>query len=205
MVFTALDYWQQGLGPPALSDPPAPGTALFRYLVRRLIDSWHLPAGPLAYYARMAPWATALGSLGRGSAGGEPGVGGGGSAGRGSAGGAGRLGLARQWPAIKASLDAGWPCPLGLVRVRSANPLLLGLNHQVLAFDYALAGSAVRLRVYDPNQADNDDVVIGFDLDSGPTGPSEVLSLFCVQYAPKVPPFGHGAGDDVRSIVRRRA
>jgi hypothetical protein len=188
MVFTALDYWQQGLGPPALSDPPAPGTALFRFLVRRLIDSWHLPAGPLAYYARMAPWATALGSLGRGSAG--P---------------AGRLGLARQWPAIKASLDAGWPCPLGLVRVRSANPLLLGLNHQVLAFDYALAGSAVRLRVYDPNQADNDDVVIGFDLDSGPTGPSEVLSLFCVQYAPKVPPFGHGAGDDVRSIVRRRA
>jgi hypothetical protein len=112
MVFTALDYWQQGLPPPAACEPPAPGTRLFRYLVRRLIDSWHLPAGPLAYYARMAP----LASLG----------GRGGLVER-------RLAVARQWPSIKASLDAGWPCPLGLVRVQSANPLLLGQNHQVLA------------------------------------------------------------------------
>jgi hypothetical protein len=187
MVFAALDYWQQGLPPPPDTEPPASGTPLFRYLVRRLIDSWHLPAGPLAYYARMAPWVASLGGLALAER---------------------RLAVGRHWPAIKASLDAGWPCPLGLVRVRSANPLLLGQNHQVLAFDYEWVGSAVRLRVYDPNQADDDDVAISVDLDppagrppepsggpsAGPSGgpsggPAAVLSLFPVQYAPKVPPF----------------
>jgi hypothetical protein len=179
MVFAALDYWNEGQVPPPDTVPPVPGTPMFRYVLRRLIDSWHLPAGPLAYYARMTSWLPE------------------------------RLAVTRQWPAIKSDLDAGWPCPLGLVRIKSANPLLLGRNHQVLAFNYLTAGSGLQVNVYDPNQADVDDVVLRVDLNEptdavlvGRDGASEVLSFFRVQYHPKVPPFGHDASGDV---VRRRA
>jgi hypothetical protein len=167
MVFTALDYWNDGRPPPSDSTPPAPGTPLFRYLVRRLIDSWHLPGGPLAYLARMAPWWP----------GGQPSV-------------------VDEWRVVQADLDAGRPCPLGLVRIRSANPLDLGKNHQVLAYGYQLGGSALRLHVYDPNQADADDIALCLDL-RHPTRIAmqpqetacEVLSFFRVQYDPRTPPF----------------
>lgn len=43
MVFAALDYWHAAIVPPAAR--PAPGEPLYRYIVRRLVDSWHLPAG----------------------------------------------------------------------------------------------------------------------------------------------------------------
>ena len=41
--------------------------------------------------------------------------------------------------------------PLGPVTVHSTNPLDLGMNHQVLAYGYELDGTALTLRVYDPN------------------------------------------------------
>jgi hypothetical protein len=172
MVFAALDYWDVGRPPPPDTAPPAPGTPLFRYLVQRLIDSWHLPGGPLAYLARMVPWWPATPPSVR------------------------PLSVAEQWPAVQADLDAGRPCPLGLVRIRSANPLDLGQNHQVLAYGYRRAGSALRLQVYDPNQADADDVALCLDL-CRPTAiamepqetASEVLSLFRVQYDPRTPPL----------------
>src|SRR5262249_58392372 len=50
MVFAALDYWQTGIAPPAAR--PAPGQPLYRYIVQRLIDSLHLPAGRGGGY----PW-----------------------------------------------------------------------------------------------------------------------------------------------------
>jgi hypothetical protein len=167
IVFTALDYWNVGRPPPPHVAPPAPGTPLFRYLVRRLIDSWHLPGGPLAYLARMAPW--------------WPG---------------GQVPLLDQWPFVQADLDAGRPCPLGVVRLRSANPLDLGKNHQVLAYGYQLTGSALRLQVYDPNQADADDVALCLDLHR-PTSIAmepqatacQVVSFFRVQYDPRTPPL----------------
>jgi hypothetical protein len=51
MVFAALDYWHTGILPPATR--PAPGEPLYRYIVRRLVDSWHLPAGVAQYYQWM--------------------------------------------------------------------------------------------------------------------------------------------------------
>src|SRR5215469_9940913 len=47
--------------------------------------------------------------------------------------------------------------------VASRNPLRLGHNHQALAFGYALSGSQVTLRVYDPNSGRRDDIGISFD------------------------------------------
>src|SRR5438105_12370064 len=49
MAFAARDLFEAGLRPPADTSPPAPGTPLFRYLVRRLFASFDLPLGPLRY------------------------------------------------------------------------------------------------------------------------------------------------------------
>src|SRR5262249_58968229 len=51
MVFAALDYWHAGVVPPG--GRPHPGTPLFRFVVRRLIASWRIPAGVARYYRGM--------------------------------------------------------------------------------------------------------------------------------------------------------
>jgi hypothetical protein len=131
MIFVALDYWHAGLPPPATR--PGPGDPLFRFIVRRLLDSWHIPAGVLMYYQWMRrPTVT-------------------------------RQTIAGTWPQIRASIDAGEPVALGVVTVASANPLLLGHNHQVVACGYQINGTIVRLQVYDPNTGPDDQVFIEFD------------------------------------------
>lgn len=69
-----------------------------------------------------------------------------------------------QWPAIKADIDAGKLSPLGLIRVKSANPGELGQNHQVLAYGYDLNGTSLALHVYDPNRRDDDSVHLSLDI-----------------------------------------
>ncbi len=46
MALTVIDYLAAGIDPPADTSPPEPGSALYRHLVRRLLDSWNLPTGP---------------------------------------------------------------------------------------------------------------------------------------------------------------
>ena len=113
MVFAALDYWQAGRLPPAVQ--PAPGSPLYRFVVRRLIESWHIPAGVAGYYRGMLSSDARLA----------------------------RRTISRQWPRIRAVLDDRQPAPLALVTVASANPLLIGRNHQVLAYGYAVCGPEV--------------------------------------------------------------
>jgi hypothetical protein len=183
MVFAVLDYWTQGVPPPVDTTPPPSGTAFFNYLVRRLIDSWDLPGGPATYFKLMNPLFPdgddRLGPFtvhGRGW----------------------RIAV-REWPAIKSEIDAGNPCPLGLVKLKSANPLDLGKNHQVLAYGYDLDGTAVTLWLYDPNQSNTDQVALSFDIGQ-PSSPiavtmapnasdiADVLCFFRVDYGPKTPP-----------------
>jgi hypothetical protein len=148
MVFAALDYWHSGIAPPAAR--PAPADPLYRYLVRRLVDSWNLPAGAAQYYQWM--------NLPNGDTGfdvaGEHIV-----AERGLA----WRTIQTQWPQITAGLDRGTPAALGVVTVASASPADLGLNHQVLAYGYEASPSQVTVRVYDPNSGRNDDIHIQFD------------------------------------------
>lgn len=135
MVFAVLDYWHAGVVPPAAR--PAHGEALFRFLVRRLVNSWRLPVGVARYYRWMI-----LPDGDRGVT---------------------RRCKQAQWPAIAAELDRGVPVPLGVVTVASRKPTALPLNHQVLAFGYEVSGAAVTIRVYDPNQGPRDDIFIRFD------------------------------------------
>jgi hypothetical protein len=166
MVFAALDYWQADREPPA--SQPAPGAPLYRFIVRRLLQSWRLPAGVVRYYLGMLATDGEL---------------------------AGRT-ISRQWPAVKALLDRGQPVTLGVVTVASANPLLLGHNHQVLAYAYDQADAAVTLLVYDPNSGPDDAVTIRFS--SAANGPFThniavswpVRGFFLTRYTPAEPPAG---------------
>jgi hypothetical protein len=148
MVFAALDYWHAGVAP--LAEQPKAGTPLFRFIVRRLVDSWRLPVGVARYYRWMLlPDGDPPARLRARMAVRRAGV--------------TRRTTARHWPAVKAMLDAGVPAALGVVTVASANPLLLGGNHQVLGYGYETAGSIVTLHVYDPNVGPDDSVMIRWD------------------------------------------
>ena len=182
MVFAALDYWHAGLAPPTVQ--PARDQPLYSYIVRRLVDSWHLPVGVTQYYQWM--------NLPDGDSGFD-------LFGR-------RVVIERglawrtievQWPQITADLDSGVPVALGVVRVASPNPMDIGLNHQVLAFGYEARDSGFTVRVYDPNQAQRDDIYIQFDA-SAPSAPTTfdhnlgiaepVRGFFRTAYTSSTPP-----------------
>ena len=125
MTFAVRDYFEAGRTPPADSEPPSKGP-LFDYLVERLFVSFDLPSGPARYLQLMSPALSDGDSL------------------------LTRIGLAphgrawrmitQEWPQIRRDIDEGTPSPLGLVRVKSIDPLDLGDNHQVLAYGYERAG-----------------------------------------------------------------
>jgi hypothetical protein len=180
MVFAALDFWHAGCAPPAAR--PAPGDPLFRFIVRRLVQSWHIPAGVARYYYWMTlPDHDASPRLGAAAR-------------------LGRRGLAArtievQWPRVRAQIDAGEPAALGVVTVASADPLQLGHNHQVLAYAYELAGTQVTLRVYDPNAGPADDIYLQFDTAAPHALFTHTVSIgwpvrgfFLTRYSPATPP-----------------
>jgi hypothetical protein len=193
MVFVVLDYWYGGLVPP--TSRPAAGEPLYRQIVRRLVDSWDLPAGVTHYYQCMnlPDRDRGVDVLGRHIV---------------VEWGLTRRTVETQWPQIRADLDRGIPVPLGVVTVASAKPADLGLNHQVLAYDYDRSGTGVSLRVYDPNRGQRDDISIRFD-ESAPAGSAAfthnldighpVRGFFRTEYAP-VPPVADQAGTVSSSI-----
>jgi hypothetical protein len=181
MVFAALDYWHAAMVPPTVQ--PGPSEPLYGYIVRRLIESWHLPVGVTQYYQWMnlPDGDTGFDVLGRHVV-----------IDRGLA----WRTIQVQWPQIKADLDAGTPVPLGVVTVASAKPGDLARNHQVLAYDYAVSGAEVTVRVYDPNQGQRDDTYIRFDA-SAPTKATHFIhnldialplrGFFRTRYEPSIP------------------
>jgi hypothetical protein len=147
MVFAARDLFESGAEAPPATNPPERGSALFRYLVRRLFSSFDLPLGPLRYWFWMA--------LPTGDGGVASGL-------------TART-IRRELPKVKADIDQGELSALGLIRTRSINPLSLGLNHQVLAYRYEEDEQAgtVTVSVYDPNHPDQNSMALTLRL----TGP----------------------------------
>jgi hypothetical protein len=143
MALTARDLWAAGLeAPEDATDPPANGTPRFRALVRRQVESLDWLRVPLRYLDLQAlrpdPPSRVAAALGR-----RP---------------ARVVALEREWPRIRAEIDAGVPCVVGLIRVAGASPWRLSRNHQVLAWAYAWDGAGITIRVYDPNHPGRDDV-----------------------------------------------
>lgn len=180
MAFAARDYFEAGRSMPDDVEAPSEGP-LFDYLVARLFDSFNLPFGPATYLALMSPalpdgetfWSR-LGLAPHGRA----------------------WRMANEWPKVRADIDAGRPSPLGLVRIKSTNPVDLKHDHQVLTYGYELEGSALTLRLYDPNHPGKDDVTMSLDL-ADPTRPSPVtvsppgspvFAFFRINYSRAAPP-----------------
>jgi len=184
MVFAALDYWHAGRQPPA--DQPAPQTPLYAFIVKRLVDSWHVPAGVAQYFQWMNLPDVDKGFdvLGRHVVI-DHGV---------------RWRTAQvQWPQVKDDLDGGVPSALGLSTVSSHDPRDLGLNHQVLAYGYDTDGSVVTVHVYDPNSGQRDDIWLRFDTAADAATDAAAIThdigighpvrgFFRTAYAPVAPP-----------------
>jgi hypothetical protein len=146
MIFAARDYFEAGLTPPPDTTAPTHGP-LYGYLVRRLFDSFDLPLGPGRYLYLMNPTVPddeahfAFGLHGR----------------------AWTM-VREEWPKVKADLDRGLLCSLGLIRLKSFDWRTIGKNHQVLAYGYELHGDDLSIRVYDPNHPDNDNLTLSLNL-----------------------------------------
>ena len=140
MAYTAADLFAAGVPVPPDREPFANGSARFRSIVRRQVESLAWFTVPIRYWLR-----SALG----GSFGGDR----------------ARATLDREWPKAKAQIDAGRLALIGLIRVASLNPWQLTMNHQVMAYGYAEDGRGVTLDLYDPNWPDRDDVRATIHLD----------------------------------------
>jgi hypothetical protein len=183
MVFAALDFFMSRRAIPSAARPAA-GEPLYEFIAARLIDSFDLPTGPLKYLDYMNPgrrdrdnwfsWLTRL--RGRDY-----------------------LMLKREWPRLRARLDAG-PCPVAWVHVRSADPFDLGENHVVLAYRYTIEGPVAKVHVYNPNvvgpTADDQwfslriDSTRALDYVTRSHGGKQVLCFFPLEYAAVEPPIG---------------
>jgi hypothetical protein len=181
MAFAARDYFEARRSVPARTTAPSRG-ALYDFIVKRLFDSFNLPYGPARYLELMHPSLPDGETLWS------------------------RLGLAphgrawvmarREWPKVQAEIDSGHPSPLGLIRVKSANPFDLKHDHQVLAYAYDLVGSLLTLRLYDPNWPGRDDVALTLDIGDPASAiqvnaqPPDwpVFAFFRVTYRPAMPP-----------------
>jgi hypothetical protein len=182
MALTVIDYLAAGIDPPADTSPPEPGSALYRHLVRRLLDSWNLPTGPMRYLHLMNPLLpdheTWLEPWGHGRS---------------------WIVIRQEWPKVRADIDGGRLSPLGLIKVKSWNPMDLARNHQVTAYGYEFEGTRLTLHLYDPNQPDDDGVTMSLDVADpsratpvtySPPDPAfpEVFCFFRVDHQPVPPP-----------------
>ena len=163
MALTARDLWAAGVSAPPATEPPANGSRRFKALVRRQVQSLDWLRVP-ARYAVLALLHDAGASPDAAPAG--------------SAGLAGlvrwfRRGpvrvptMEREWPRVRAEINAGRPCLVELIRAGGVSPAALARNHQVLAWAYEEAagdgtrtGTQTRLRIYDPNHPGRDDVAL---------------------------------------------
>ncbi len=151
MAFTARDLFEHGLEPPRDAEPPANGSPRFVSLVRRQVQSLDWLRLPLRFWtlAALHPgpptwWSRRMGR--------RP---------------LGEHVRDVEWPLIRSEIDAGRLAQVGLIRVAGASPRTLTQNHQVLGYAYDAEPTSIRLRIYDPNWPDRDDVELRIELTAG--------------------------------------
>ncbi len=149
MVFSARDWFEARRPIPSMTTSPPDGSALRTYVIDRLIDSFDLPGGVVPYVSIMASGYPAHDGELLAAVAQVPSR--------------ATLLARRTWPTVKARIDGGHPCPLGLVMVESNDPADLKHQHQVLAYAYQVRGTRLTLWVYDPNSPGDDRVTIAYD------------------------------------------
>lgn len=132
MASYVRERFEAGQPIPQDTEPPANGSPLFKALVRRQVRSLEWGRTPLGFWRMGATGADRIGRRTRD----------------------------REWQRIRARIDAGRLAMVGLVRNHGRNPFNLTKNHQVLCYGYVVAPEGIRLRLYDPNWPNRDDVTV---------------------------------------------
>jgi hypothetical protein len=132
MSWYVRDRFGSGHAVPTDTAPPANGSSLFRTLVRLQVRSLEWLRTPFAFWWTGALRPDRIAQRSR----------------------------EREWPRIRATIDAGRLAQVGLVRHKGLNPFNLTRSHQVVAFGYSIDGETVRLQLYDPNWPNRDDVAL---------------------------------------------
>ena len=135
MAWFVRERFESGQPVPPDPEPPANGSMLFKALVRRQVISLEWMRTPLGFW-RMGARSAMV-----------------------------RQTREREWPRIRRSIDANRLAMIGLVRSKGLNPFKLTKNHQVLCYGYVTADETIRLRIYDPNWPNRDDVTIVIEPD----------------------------------------
>jgi putative transposon-encoded protein len=156
MVYAAMDLYlaHPRLAPPTSRALPAGGSVLMNYILARLVDGFTLQLGVFSNAYRYIDFMSTLDHdtwVSRGIPSVIAGI---------------------EWPQIKADLDAGRPCPIGLVGGMWVWPgdiaskvTMLGHCHCVLAYGYDLDDAKnLKLLVYDPNDPRANDSTIEMSL-----------------------------------------
>jgi hypothetical protein len=157
MALTARDLYEAGLtAPDDQPDPPANGSPRFRALVRRQVQSLDWLRVPIRYLDLQALRPDPPTRLARWLRREPPRV----------------ESVLREWPRIRAEIDAGHPSVVGLIRVTGCSPWRLTQNHQVLAWTWTTGEDRITLGVYDPNHPGRDDVVL--EIRIAPAMPSDL-------------------------------
>jgi len=151
MVYTVRDFYEAKI-PMSASPQPVAGTPLYAYIVRRLFDSFDLPGGVVKYYNWMnMPDADqsllALTALTRRGIGWHT--------------------INEEWPQIRDDVDAGHPCPLGLVTVPVK--LYSAIDRKTVRFHQLSGKTGVRVaqKRVDPKNDEEvpyEHIVKGFEL-----------------------------------------
>jgi hypothetical protein len=198
MVFAVRDFFESRV--PVWPDTTAPSSGtLFDYIVKRLLDSFNLTLpppsppppfitptppfgpGPATYMWLMNPALPDHETLASNAL----------LAPRGRA----WIMIVEQWPKIQADIDNGRLSPIGLVEIKSLDPVKMGMNHQVLAYGYKLDGTDLSIHVYDPNHPDDNTVAMSLSIaDPQPTTAvtystgETILCFFRAEYSFASPP-----------------
>ena len=139
MVYVARDIFEiRALPPTQTAAPATTDDPVCQYTVARFFDSF-TPGAITTYYGLMDPalpdHETDLSQIGLAPHGRSWTM------------------INDAWPKIKADIDSGHPSPIGLVLIKSANPVDIGHNHVVLVYGYDLTGNDLTMHIYDPNVA----------------------------------------------------
>jgi hypothetical protein len=170
MAATALDLWHHSLAVPDDGSPPADGTLLADYIYKRLIETMVDNGLKFVHFMRTPDHPTWINGIG-----------------------VARATREEEFPKIRAMLDAGTPCLLGLSQARGIDQL--GSDHQMVAYGYESEEPYTYLLVYDNNYPDRP-VRLRFTRDCDPDKREVVAKpggvwrgFFRGNYSPSLPWF----------------
>ncbi len=136
MCFAAADFFRAGRPVPPGNQVPGDDTPLYRYLLRRQLDSF---GSASRFVLKFMVWMF----LPDGTANGT------------------QRQTADSLDTVRLFLDAGQMAILGLVYVNGRQSLAVWQNHQVMAYGYRVISETVTdVSIYDPNYPGNDGVFI---------------------------------------------